>query len=225
MPNTMPHHHGRHVNAAQIIVCAANLAERTQLDIMQSALLAQLVADKSATQSAGDWQHKYSNNLLRSSWLRSKHTVIRPDLTNRSMAELISMSASEALDKTAWRQALSDLHHPLNAPALAVLHESIIKPAGLYLELVMVHSAKSIHTLGLTLEHMQLPTGKDWLDKALVCTDKTVGSHVELNTYELQPRYRNVRDSVEEKLGEWPQKLTIPLHSVDEPDGLIEPSV
>jgi hypothetical protein len=228
--NTMPKAHHAYVNAAQILVCAPNVPAQLEKDVLQSALCAQLLADKTNSHSTTDWQHEYSKALLRMLWLRTSFTTAPLNLAgpSQSLTTLISQCLSDPSLKAMGRKVLRDLRSPLNAPALSVLHTSVSKtdreqqhPTGIYLEFVLLQSERSIHTLGLTLQGVHLPTTQNWLADRLVLTGHGVGARALFSSYQLPSTYRNLRASVQSKLGEWPERLTLAvLNTADVIDGL-----
>lgn len=228
----MPSHHDVYVNSAQLVVCAANVPELTRQDILQSSLCAQLVADKSVHTNASEWQQQYGKGILRFNWLRSSTSTIQLDLAgqSRSLLDLLVYCVNEPAIKPLARAVLRDLHNPVNASAMEVLHQAIRKPTGsadkpgLWLEIMLVQSEKSIRTVSLTLEDVRLPAGRNWLSEPLVSVAKAGRGYAQINTHQLLPSYMHNRALIIQKLGNLPDRLTLAiLRPMDELDGMFTP--
>lgn len=220
----MPKAHHAYVNAAQIVVCAPNVSAQLEKDALQSALCAQLLADKADYRSTSDWQHQYSKALLKMLWLRTSFSTAQLNLAgnSQSLIELVRQCLSDPSLRAIGYKVLGDLRRSLNAPALQVLHDSLKKPnqgphaTGIYIEIVLLESEKSIHSLSLTLDNVRLPSTKNWLVDPLVVTGQRAHGYAQLAAYQLQPTYRNLRATVQSKLNDWPDRLTLAILNVED---------
>lgn len=216
-----------YVNAAQIVAFPDSVADTLKVDILQSSLLAQLMADKASFTTLSDWHHHYTSALARTQWVRKGYTIHTPKLEEQSttLSELVDAAAMSTHTKESLLYLLRSLRRPVNAPALSIFHTSIYKPRGirppkdLWFELVQVTDASSIQTFALTVETPAL--GKVFKASADVFDPLPEGSVFKLRCgqFELGPGYDAIRGKVSKALGDKVSQYISPIeHGQDLPD-------
>ncbi|MGE8043851.1 hypothetical protein ACQKO6_06570 [Pseudomonas monteilii] len=216
-----------YVNAAQIAAFPNSVADTLKVDILQSSLLAQLLADKAAFTTLSDWHHHYTSALARTQWVRKSYTIhtLMPEEQTVTLSELVDAAAMSPATKASLLYLLRSLRRPANAPALSIFHETIYKPRGsqrpknLWFELVQVTDASSIQTFALTVETPAL--AKVFKASADVFDPLPEGSVFKLRCgqFELGPGYDAIRGKVSKALGDKVSQYISPIeHGQDLPD-------
>lgn len=224
-----------YVNAAQLVAFPDSVADTLKVDILQSSLLAQLLADKASFTTLSDWHRHYMTALARTQWISKGYTIhtLTPVARAVTPSTLVEAAVLSAHTKTSLLDLLRSLRRPVNAPALSIFHDAIYKPRGsshpgnLWFELVQVTDASSIQTFALTVE---TPT----LDAALNAPDDVFdplpeGSVFKLRCgqFELGTGYDAIRGKVRKALGDKASQYVSPIENgQDLPDVLkpLEPS-
>lgn len=221
-----------YVNAAQIVAFPASIADTLKVDILQSSLLAQLLADKASFTTLSDWHHRYTSALARTQWVRKGYALhtLMPEEQTVTLSELVDAAVMAPDTKASLLYLLRSLRRPVNAPALSIFHEAIYKPRGgrhpknLWFELAEVTDASSIQTFALTVESPALGKVLDVWDGAFDPLPEGSVFKLRCAEFELGPGYDAIRGKVSKALGDKASQYVSPIEKGrDLPDAL-EPS-
>jgi len=221
-----------YVNAAQIVAFPASIADTLKVDILQSSLLAQLLADKAAFTTLSDWHHHYTSALARTQWVRKGYTIhtLMPEEHTVTLSELVDAAAMSTHTKASLRYLLRTLRRPANAPALSIFHETIYKPRGsrhpktLWFELVQVTDASSIQTFALTVETPALGKVLEAPEGAFDPLPEGSVFKLRCGQFELGPGYDAIRNKVSKALGDKASQYISPIETGQDVPDFLEPA-
>ncbi|MGE8395823.1 hypothetical protein HFV04_005060 [Pseudomonas sp. BIGb0427] len=221
-----------YINGAQLVLIDTRLPTGEKQDILQSGLLAQLISNKAPHATVGEWRHEYGIGLSHMQWLRTATSTEDLPLPNKTftLLELLRNTLAVPPYKNEVLAAFNRLTKSLNESARLALQAAVGKTTdaaqrkGVWIELVVVRSATNLFARNLTLENIECPSGEDWLNHKLNSPGMAENYLVQTNGFQLKTDYAKVRTKVQNTLGHWPEKMTVPvLAAPEEPDNLLLP--